>query len=141
MPMPTTRKTAPAVESSDDDPPFDPRAALDAEFDRVRAAIADIDLALAQTTDPDADADHDFGEEGGEGAGAAVDRDRDVAMRAQLVERITALEAAERRLEAGTFGTCATCHKPIAPARLEILPAATECVSCAGAPLLTRRSR
>jgi DnaK suppressor protein len=133
MPMPTTRKTAPAVESSDDDPPFDPRAALDAEFDRVRAAIADIDLALAQTTDPDADADHDFGEEGGEGAGAA--------MRAQLVERITALEAAERRLEAGTFGTCATCHKPIAPARLEILPAATECVSCAGAPLLTRRSR
>jgi RNA polymerase-binding transcription factor DksA len=28
-----------------------------------------------------------------------------------------------------------------APARLEILPAATECVSCAGAPLLTRRSR
>jgi DnaK suppressor protein len=121
--------------------PFDARAALEAEGRRVRAGIADLDDALAQTNDPDADADHDFGEEGGEGAGAAVDRDRDVALRAQLVDRLAALDAAERRLEAGTFGICRTCLRPIAPARLEVLPAATECVSCAGAPLLTRRSR
>jgi DnaK suppressor protein len=130
-----------AADTPSEFPPFDPRTALDAEEKRVRAAIADLDLALAQTNDPDADADHDFGEEGGEGAGAAVDRDRDVALRGQLVDRLTALEAAERRLAAGTFGVCRTCGGPIAPARLEVLPAASECVSCAGAPLLTRRSR
>jgi DnaK suppressor protein len=130
-----------AADTTPENPPFDARAALEAEGRRVRAAIADLDVALAQTTDPDADADHDFGEEGGEGAGAAVDRDRDTALRAQLVDRLSALEAAERRLEAGTFGICRTCGRPIAPARLEVLPAATECVSCAGAPLLTRRSR
>jgi DnaK suppressor protein len=133
--MSTTADTPPET------PPFDAHAALQAEEKRVKIAISELDDALAQTNDPDADADHDFGEEGGEGAGAAVDRDRDVSLRAQLVDRLVSLEAAERRLEAGTFGICRTCLKPIAAARLEVLPAATECVSCAGAPLLTRRSR
>jgi DnaK suppressor protein len=108
--MSTTADTSPET------PPFDARTALEAETRRVRAGIADLDDALAQTNDPDADADHDFGEEGGEGAGAAVDRDRDVSLRAQLLDRLAALEAAERRLAAGTFGICRTCLQPIAPA-------------------------
>lgn len=123
------------------DPEFDPAISLTAEEGRIRDAIAEIDLALAQTNDPDADADHDFSEEGGEGAGAAVDRDRDTAMRAQLLERLSGVEEARHRLEEGSYGSCRTCGKPIAEARLEVLPAATECVNCASAPLLTRRSR
>lgn len=116
-------------------------ASLNLDEAQVRAAIADIDDALAQTKDPDADADHDFGEEGGEGAGAAVDRDRDKALRSQLVERLLRLDEAKQRVSEGTYGWCFTCQRPIAPARLEALPAATECVGCAGAPVLARRSR
>jgi RNA polymerase-binding transcription factor DksA len=138
--MRTSPKSSPEQTPEDEDE-FDPARALAAEGDRIRGTIAEIDLALAQTNDPDADADHDFSEEGGEGAGAAVDRDRDTAMRAQLVERLDAVAAAEQRLADGTYGICVTCGKPIAPARLEVLPATTECVTCASAPLLTRRSR
>jgi DnaK suppressor protein len=123
------------------DPEFDAGTALATEEERIRAAIAEIDMALAQTNDPDADADHDFSEEGGEGAGAAVDRDRDTAMRTQLLERLSGVEDARHRLAEGSYGACRTCGKPIAEARLEVLPAATECVNCASAPLLTRRSR
>jgi RNA polymerase-binding transcription factor DksA len=35
------------------------------------------------------------------------------------------------RLDAGTYGVCASCGKPIPPARLEVRPFATHCVACA----------
>jgi RNA polymerase-binding transcription factor len=52
----------------------------------------------------------------------------------QLREReelhLTQIESAIRRIEAGTFGLCQTCGKPIAPERLEALPWAQDCVEC-----------
>ena len=53
----------------------------------------------------------------------------------QLREReqvhLAQIEGGLKRIEAGTFGTCQTCGKPIAPERLEALPWATDCVECA----------
>jgi len=40
------------------------------------------------------------------------------------------IEAALRRIEAGTFGLCQSCGQPIAPERLEALPWAQDCVAC-----------
>lgn len=34
------------------------------------------------------------------------------------------------RLDAGTYGTCANCGKPINPARLEVHPSSTLCMDC-----------
>jgi DnaK suppressor protein len=39
--------------------------------------------------------------------------------------------AALRRIEAGTFGKCEACDKPIAKARLEAMPYARYCIACA----------
>ncbi len=44
---------------------------------------------------------------------------------------IARLENALKLLEEGEYGWCASCGEPIAPARLEIDPAATLCVKCA----------
>jgi len=56
---------------------------------------------------------------------------RDLAMRdregAQLRQVIDALA----RLDAGTYGTCRSCGKPIAPERLEAIPWAATCIACA----------
>lgn len=41
------------------------------------------------------------------------------------------LQEAERRLNAGTFGTCLRCGNVIAVERLEIQPDAVTCVPCA----------
>lgn len=41
------------------------------------------------------------------------------------------LEEALERIAAGTYGLCATCGKPIPPARLEARPRTTTCVPCA----------
>jgi RNA polymerase-binding transcription factor len=40
------------------------------------------------------------------------------------------IEAALRRLEQGTYGTCADCDAPIPPARLRALPFAERCRDC-----------
>lgn len=37
-----------------------------------------------------------------------------------------------RRIDAGTYGTCARCHQPIDDRRLRAVPATTTCVACAG---------
>ncbi|MBQ7524930.1 MAG: TraR/DksA C4-type zinc finger protein [Abditibacteriota bacterium] len=41
------------------------------------------------------------------------------------------VRAALERIEDGVYGVCAKCGKPIAPARLRILPVAELCLSCA----------
>ncbi len=40
------------------------------------------------------------------------------------------IEAAIRRIDEGTYGTCAHCAEPIAAERLEALPAASHCLGC-----------
>jgi len=41
------------------------------------------------------------------------------------------IHAVLQRLEAGTYGECATCGEPIGEPRLEALPYAMQCISCA----------
>jgi RNA polymerase-binding protein DksA len=41
------------------------------------------------------------------------------------------IQAALRRIEDGSYGTCASCGEPIGRKRLEALPYATKCINCA----------
>ena len=52
------------------------------------------------------------------------------AARAELDD----IEAAQARLEAGTFGTCERCQQPIPVARLRMTPTLRRCSGCEGAP-------
>jgi DnaK suppressor protein len=53
--------------------------------------------------------------------GAEVQRD---------VVELAQVEAALRRLDAGTYGDCIDCGNVIAPARLRVQPAALRCAAC-----------
>ena len=44
---------------------------------------------------------------------------------------LASIERALARMESGTYGTCARCEEPIAPARLKALPIADLCIRCA----------
>ena len=54
---------------------------------------------------------------------------------AQLEERgraeINAIDVAITRIERGDYGYCDTCEEPIDVARLEVLPTARQCTTCA----------
>jgi len=43
---------------------------------------------------------------------------------------LAAIEGALERIEAGTYGTCQRCGKPISEERLEALPYAELCIDC-----------
>jgi DnaK suppressor protein len=49
---------------------------------------------------------------------------------AQATESLDDIEAAMRRLDAGTYGWCEACHEAIPIERLEVVPAAARCVRC-----------
>lgn len=55
---------------------------------------------------------------------------RGQVLRDKSEQHLALVESALRRIEAGGFGTCATCGKPIAPERLEALPWAQDCITC-----------
>lgn len=44
---------------------------------------------------------------------------------------IEEIRAAIARIDAGTYGTCTGCGEPVAPGRLQALPWAADCISCA----------
>lgn len=48
----------------------------------------------------------------------------------QLVKRISAIDRAEERLHAGTYGVCLLCGEPISILRLTAIPSAELCRGC-----------
>jgi RNA polymerase-binding protein DksA len=63
-------------------------------------------------------------------ASQVFEQQRDLALRDRNQVHLEAVEAALARLDAGTFGTCIRCGRPIAPERLEALPWAAHCIDC-----------
>ena len=49
------------------------------------------------------------------------------------VQEVRMIQAALKRIDAGTYGTCANCGEPISEERLDVLPATPICQDCAGA--------
>ncbi|HVX21742.1 MAG TPA: TraR/DksA C4-type zinc finger protein [Acidimicrobiales bacterium] len=53
------------------------------------------------------------------------------ALAAPLNDALAEVEAAIARLADGTYGLCRRCGQPIAPDRLEAMPATQYCIACA----------
>ena len=47
------------------------------------------------------------------------------------VQEIRQIQGALKRIAKGTYGVCAICGEDIDPTRLQALPTATRCISCA----------
>lgn len=65
---------------------------------------------------------------------SAVEREGDEVLEAlgqSGTEEIARIRAALQRIRDGEYGICARCGDDIAPARLDVVPAAPLCTSCA----------
>lgn len=98
----------------------DPRAALIAERDRLRAWIAEGIVAPGPMT---------YGSQAA-AASQVFEQQRDLALRDRNEQHLAAVEAALARLDDGTYGRCVRCGRPIAPERLDALPWAAHCIDC-----------
>lgn len=66
-----------------------------------------------------------------EGATIAFEREQAAALLRSTNDHLAELDAAQARIEAGTYGLCVVCGRPVAAARLEARPTAVRCIDCA----------
>jgi DnaK suppressor protein len=102
------------------------RRALEAERDELEAQLAELTKA---PRDPMAAVS--FGKRVGEGTTQAVERITQVDAAKHLDAKRRDVERALEKLDEGTYGTCDRCGGAIARERLEAIPWAVLCVTCA----------
>ena len=66
----------------------------------------------------------------GDAATITLNREMDYSLEDNAGHVLAAIDEALARIEAGSFGTCARCGRPIAEERLEARPYATKCIDC-----------
>ncbi len=109
---------------------------------RRNAYLADVDRSTATALELTEDGgNQDMADEDGFGEGDTlnVERDRLIVVASEARARVAEIDAALERVEAGTYGQCEACGKPIPHARLQVVPEATLCVSCKTGASLRRR--
>jgi DnaK suppressor protein len=63
-------------------------------------------------------------------ASQVFEQQRDLALRDRAQQHLALVDAALRRLDEGSFGSCVRCGQPIPPERLDVLPWAAHCIDC-----------
>ena len=94
--------------------------------ERLAGLVGDYQGIVDASADSNADDEHDP-----EGSTIAFERSQVGALVAQARAHLAEVDAALARVEAGTYGVCATCGRPIAAGRLEARPVARTCITCA----------
>jgi len=98
------------------------RAVLEAEHERVSNELATMGVDLATYDEGFADSGQVTAERG------EVD-----ALVGSLRDTLRDIDDALAKLDEGTYGVCERCGGPIGEARLEAMPAARLCITCASA--------
>jgi DnaK suppressor protein len=96
------------------------RASLLAERDRLLAEIGEAIVAPGQMT---------YGSQAA-AASQVFAQQRDLALRDRADQQLVLVDEALARFDAGTFGVCVRCGKPVGAERLEALPWAARCIEC-----------
>ena len=65
-----------------------------------------------------------------EEATESFELEKRLALEKQIKDQLAIVERALNKFEAGTYGLCDSCGKPINPERLEALPQASRCLDC-----------
>ena len=75
----------------------------------------------------------DFDEGFADSGQVTAERGEVDALAGNLLEALRDVDDAIAKLERGDYGTCESCGRPIADSRLEAMPSARLCISCASA--------
>jgi DnaK suppressor protein len=100
------------------------RDELIAERDHLTTQLQQLGRAPGTT---DLDFDEGFADSGQ----VTAERGEVDAIAGNLNENLAEIEAALVKIEDGTYGQCEDCGETIAPARLEAMPSARFCITCA----------
>jgi RNA polymerase-binding protein DksA len=107
------------------------RTELLQERERVQAALANLRDGHPGSLDEEVEemagsSDNHMGET----ATATLNREIDYTLGENSEQVLGEIDAALRRIEEGTYGTCASCGQEIPRERLEVYPWASLCIDC-----------
>lgn len=104
---------------------------LEGERQRLVELIAEHerDREEARLSETSADRSPDPGS--AEAGSMKFEYEKELSIEKNLEDLLHKVEHAQERVERGTYGICESCGESIPVARLEVLPYATFCVSCA----------
>jgi RNA polymerase-binding protein DksA len=100
------------------------------ERDRVLRAIENLHNETPGSLEEATGEESSFDNHLGDTATVTYDREMDYTLEENSESVLSAIDAALRRIEDGTYGTCQRCGKAISPERLEALPYAELCIDC-----------
>jgi DnaK suppressor protein len=106
------------------------RDVLAADRERTLERLSGLERELAGIVESaqaaNADDEHDP-----EGATIAFEREHAAALAGQAREHLAEIDAALRRIDEGSYGTCVGCGRPIGAERLAARPVTQTCIACA----------
>ncbi|AKA03452.1 hypothetical protein SAZ_14100 [Streptomyces noursei ZPM] len=103
------------------------RSDLMAEVGRLRAEIVSAEDAIAGLMRDSGDG---AGDDEADTGTKNITREHELALASNAREMLHQTERALGRLDAGTYGLCENCGRPIGKARMQAFPRATLCVEC-----------
>lgn len=101
------------------------RAELEAEATALRKEIGQSEYEIAER-----DLVTQAGDDEADASSKLAQREHELALTQNTRELLDQTEHALARIDAGTYGECESCGKPIGKARLQAFPRATLCVEC-----------
>lgn len=103
------------------------RERLESDIAAARREIRQVQEQVAERLqDPVEGAGDDPADSGAK----AFEREHELALAYNTRDLLAASERAIERMDAGTYGVCDSCGRPIGKARLQAFPRATLCVTC-----------
>jgi len=108
------------------------RTRLETERERVRAAVQFLHEDNSHSLEEETGEVNASGADNhlGDTASATYERELEQGLEEGAEELLAKIDAALRRIDDGTYGTCENCGEPIGEERLEAMPWATLCIDC-----------
>jgi DnaK suppressor protein len=104
------------------------RRRLEADRGRIRERIAS-ESAILPSFDG-SPTESGYGTHAADRASETYEEEKALGLRSHFEGELVDVEDALRRVDDGTYGTCAECGRQISPERLEAMPAARLCIDC-----------
>jgi DnaK suppressor protein len=106
---------------------------LRSERDELSEQLTTIEDQSFAATQSEMSGDVGVDDESADAGTATFEREKELSIEQNVRDLIAKIERALKRIDAGTFGICEVCGKPIEKARLKALPYADLCIKDAQA--------